>query len=85
MTFENELEITEFIQGGKNEVALVCSPSSQNFYGPLHFKQYDTITVTPYCFGYQNNYCGDDPNWTDDYFVKKQGIQSVELLKGDKR
>ena len=85
LTFENELEITEFIQGGKNEVALVCSPSSQNFYGPLHFKQYDTITVTPYCFGYQNNYCGDDPNWTDDYFVKKQGIQSVELLKGDKR
>ena len=64
---------------------MVCSPSSQNFYGPLHFKQFDTAAVTPYCFGYQNNYCGDDPNWTDDYFVKKQGIQSVELLKGDKR
>lgn len=84
LTFGDTLEISPFVREGENEIALQCSPSSQNFYGPLHFIQFDSASITPYCFGYQNNYCGDDPNWTDDYYVKKQGVEKIVLLKGEK-
>lgn len=81
ITFTEQLEISDLVREGGNELSLFFSPSSQNFFGPFHFKEYDTTAVTPYCFGYQNNYCGDDPNWTDTYYVKNQGVDAIILLQ----
>jgi len=68
-----EVEVTELIQSGENEVKIRLVGTLRNALGPLHYKGGDPSFIGPETFR-------DAANWVDEYVLKPFGVKSVKLL-----
>jgi len=72
---KNELEISDFVKNGKNEIRIEILGHRRNSHGPLHYsgkKIFDSIS--------SEFFTSENENWSDSYQLVHCGLMSSPLI-----
>ncbi|NLM75880.1 MAG: hypothetical protein GX187_07300 [Clostridiaceae bacterium] len=75
-----EVDITEYVVNGRNEITLQLYGSNRNLFGPHHHIDGELYRVGPMSFSGKRSWVDGDRNetslWSDTYCFVKFGLQS---------
>ena len=71
------VDVTDYLQSGRNEVRVILSTSLRNLLGPLHHKAGELTAASPGSFT-------DGGNWTDAYHYVKLGIPGKPRIRWER-
>ena len=81
--FGNEVNVSQYLREGENELALVVYSSTRNLIGPFHYKEAEPVSVFPNIFKFENGWKnGECKQFMDRYALVRFGVD-VFLLESD--
>ena len=71
-----EVDISDLLNEGKNDIEITITGSLRNLLGPFHLSDGENHWVAPKCFFHESPiWCGGvNPNWTDSYCFVEFGM-----------
>lgn len=85
--FENEVDISQYVREGENELTLVLYSSTRNLIGPFHYKDAEPASVFPNMFKFENGWHnGMCKQFAERYALVRFGVEAylLERNNGDK-
>ena len=67
------VDVTDFVKPGENEVKILLVGNLRNALGPLHYKDGDPRGIGPETFR-------DAAHWTDEYVLRPFGLRSAKII-----
>ena len=69
MLFDSELDLTEYLKKGENEIEITLTVGNRNLLGPFHTEEEEPFAVGPYTFERFGTWTNGKSEYVKDYYA----------------